>query len=74
MKTLKKIWRFLSGKKTVIGMIMMLTAQGLQAFFPNALTPDQINFLNTAGAAIGGIGLIHKGAKTETAKRLVHKK
>ena len=72
VETLKETWEFLNGKKTTIGMIMMITAQGLQAFFPHALTPDQIDFIQAAGAAVGGLGLLHKGAKTETAHKLTH--
>ena len=72
VETLKETWQFLSGKKTTIGMILMITAQGLQAFFPHALTPDQIDFIQAAGAAVGGLGLLHKGAKTETAHKLTH--
>jgi len=53
-------------------MIMMLTAQGLQAFFPDAMTPEQINFIQTTGAAVGGLGLLHKGAKTETMHKMVN--
>ena len=71
-EALKETWEFLNGKKTTIGMIMMITAQGLQAFFPHALTPDQIDFIQAAGAAVGGLGLLHKGAKTETAHKLTH--
>jgi len=71
-KGLKKGWEYFNGKKTAIGMIMMLTAQGLQAFFPHALTPDQINFIQTTGAVIGGAGVLHKGAKTKTAHKLTH--
>lgn len=72
VETLKETWQFLNGKKTTIGMILMLTAQGLQAFFPHALTPDQIDFIQAAGAAVGGLGLLHKGAKTETAHKLTN--
>ena len=72
VETLKETWQFLNGKKTTIGMILMLTAQGLQAFFPHALTPDQIDFIQAAGAAVGGLGLLHKGAKTETAHKMTN--
>lgn len=74
VETLKETWQFLNGKKTTIGMVLMLTAQGLQAFFPHALTHDQIDFIQAAGAAVGGLGLLHKGAKTETAHKLTHYK
>lgn len=73
-KGLKKGWEYFNGKKTTIGMLMMLTAQGLQAFFPDALTADQVNFIQTTGAVIGGAGVLHKGAKTQTIQKLTHTK
>jgi len=66
MKKIKELWKYLSGKKTTIGMIVMLVGQGVQAFFPNLMTPEQTSFIITTGAVIGGIGVIHKGAKSQT--------
>lgn len=65
IEKLKEAWQYLNGKKTAIGMFLMLTAQGVQVFFPEAMTEEQISFLQTAGAAIGGFGLIHKAGKTK---------
>ena len=73
-KEIKKGWEYFNGKKTTIGMIMMLAAQGLQAFFPHALTPEQINFIQTTGALIGGAGVLHKGAKSQTIQKFTHTK
>lgn len=73
-KKLKQLWKFLSGKKTTIGMLLMLLAQGMQAFFPETLTPEQINFIQMAGAAFGGVGVIHKAGKTKTVQQLTKTK
>ena len=70
---MKKIWDFLNGKKTTIGMLLVLLAQGSQAFFPQLMSVEQINFLYTTGALIGGVGVLHKGAKTETGQNLLTK-
>jgi hypothetical protein len=70
MKWLKKTWQWLNGKKTSIGMAVMLAAQGIQVFAPNLMTPGQIDFIQNTGALIGGFGLMHKGAKTTPVKRL----
>lgn len=73
-KAIKDSWEYFNGKKTTIGMIMMLTAQGLQAFFPHALTPEQINFIQTTGALIGGAGVLHKGTKSQIMQKFTHSK
>jgi ABC-type phosphate transport system auxiliary subunit len=71
---LKQIWKWMNGKKTTIGMLLMLLAQGMQAFFPETLTTDQIQFIQTAGAAVGGVGVIHKGTKTKVVQRIMKTK
>lgn len=71
MKTKKPLWNFLNGNKTAIGMLLLLLAQGSQAFFPSLMTQPQINFLETTGAVIGGIGVIHKGVKWKSAQELI---
>ncbi len=73
MKNAKELWKFLNGKKTAIGMLLMLLAQGSQAFFPHLMNAEQLNFLQTTGTVIGGMGIIHKGAKTQTAQDIIAK-
>jgi len=74
MKKLKQLWEFLNGKKTTIGMLLMLLAQGIQAFLPETLTPEQIQFIQTTGTIIGGAGVIHKAGKTKTVQQLIKTK
>jgi hypothetical protein len=74
MKKLKQLWNYLNGKKTSIGLAVMLTAQAIQVFAPNLMAVEQTEFLQTLGALIGGFGLVHKGTKTETAQKLLHYK
>ena len=66
---MKKILSFLNGKKTAIGMGLMLIAQGLKVFFPEVLNGDQIDYIETIGLIIGGGGLLHKGAKAKLTKQ-----
>jgi hypothetical protein len=62
---LKQLWKWLNGKKTNIGMAVMLTAQAIQVFVPNLMPVEQTEFLQTLGALIGGFGLAHKAGKSK---------
>ena len=62
---MKKIWDFLNGKKTTIGMIIVLVSQGFKVFAPGLINPEQLQFIETTGMVIGGGGLLHKGIKNE---------
>lgn len=73
MNKINELWKFLNGKKTTIGMLLMLLAQGSQAFFPSLMNADQLSFLTTTGALIGGMGVIHKGAKSQTGQSFITK-
>lgn len=48
-------------------MAVVLASQGLKLFAPSLMTPDQYQFIETAGMVIGGFGLAHKGAKVTSA-------
>lgn len=74
MKKLKQLWEFLNGKKTSIGMVVMLTAQAIQVFAPNLMPAEQTEFLQTLGALIGGFGLAHKAGKTKTVRQFTQTK
>ena len=65
MKTLKKLWSTFNGKKTTIGMIIVLVSQGFKVFAPNLIPKEQLDFIETTGMIIGGGGLLHKGIKNE---------
>ena len=73
MNTISKVWNYLNGNKTAIGMLLLLAAQGSQAFFPNLMTAEQINFLELTGSIIGGVGIVHKGAKSKAGQDLLTK-
>lgn len=70
---MKKVWDALSGYKTIIGMTILLAAQGLKVFAPELLTIDQLDFLRDVGSVIGGVGLFDKTAKNERMKALINK-
>lgn len=73
-KKLKQLWEFLNGKKTNIGMAVMLAAQAIQVFTPNLMPAEQTQFLQTLGAMIGGFGLAHKAGKTKPIQQLMKTK
>lgn len=74
MKKLKQLWKWLNGKKTNIGMAIVLIAQGIQVFLPGLMPAEQLDFIQMAGSLIGGLGLAHKGSKTKTIQHLLHTK
>lgn len=73
MKILSKIWNALNGNKTTIGMVVVLVSQGLKLFVPGLMTPEQYQFIETAGMVIGGGGLLHKGIKSSVINNALSK-
>jgi len=67
---MKKAWNWLNGRKTVIGTVIILAAEGVKLFFPELIEPQKIEFVQSIGMILGGVGLVHKGAKTETWKKI----
>lgn len=61
---MKKLWDWFSGKKTNIGMAIMLLAQGVQVFAPGLVPGAQLEYIQLVGGFIGGFGLAHKGVKS----------
>lgn len=69
MKFIQKAWDFFSGKKTVIGMLLLLIAQ-LLVFIDDSFIPSDpawiaflVTWLNKIGAGLGAIGVAHKAVK-----------
>ena len=60
---MKNLWEKLSGKKTNIGMLLLLLAQGLRMFLPDLVPETVPEFIEYAGMILGGVGLGHKGEK-----------
>ena len=60
---IKKRWVDVNGKKTTIGMSIVLISQGMKLFFPELLQPEQYQYFETIGLFIGGAGIAHKGQK-----------
>ncbi len=56
------MWEKLSGKKTVIGSILLALAVWLPEM---GITGDWLQWLSIAGTMFGGVGVVHKGAKGE---------
>lgn len=61
MRALKKIWDFLNGKKTWIGVI--LYGAGYLGECSGNLTPEMSKILKDAGLALGAGGVLHKAYK-----------
>lgn len=53
---MKKIWNFLSGKKTIIGLALMELSH-------TSLAGDFSQLMYIVGGALAGTGLVHKGFK-----------
>ncbi|NIS37849.1 hypothetical protein GWN26_02535 [Candidatus Saccharibacteria bacterium] len=65
---MKKLWKFLNGKKTNIGAVLMVAATVLEIFLDSyglkiEVLQDTVVFLNRIGALIGAGGLGHKTIK-----------
>ncbi len=56
----KKAWKYLTGKKTLIGAAVMLAAKGGTLFFPDLLDEKVYEFLAELGAGIAALGFSHK--------------
>jgi len=56
----EKIWAFLSGKKTIVGMLMIIVADHLTS---GTLGYDLLQY---GGAILAGGGLLHKAQKKFT--------
>ena len=64
MNALKKIWKFLDGKKSVI--TAFYTGAGstiIMVWFPEGLTGTALKIYLTVGILLGGTSVIHKGIK-----------
>lgn len=72
-ETAKKLWKWLSGKKSKIATAIMTATQLTEIINPELL-PDQIvSILMIVGSSLGGIGLLHAGAKTKKGKEITSK-
>ena len=67
---MKGAWEWFNGKKTVIGTVIILAAEGVKLFFPELIEPQKVEFIQSVGMILGGVGLVHKGTKTETWKKI----
>lgn len=70
---MKNIWEFLNGNKTTFGMVLVLVAQGLKVFAPGLITPEQAAFIEQTGMILGGVGVAHKGLKSEKVQNAINK-
>jgi len=59
MRFLKKIWKWLNGKKRNIGVTVLIGTTLVQAFFPTALSPEQYKALEMAALTLSGVGVAH---------------
>lgn len=70
---LNKIWNYLKGKKRNIGTMLYLAGIGLEAFFPELLPAKQTIFIQAAGAAIAGVGVVDALARSKSGTNLISK-
>jgi hypothetical protein len=61
-----KIWNLLNGKKTVIGVILIIILRGIVAVFPDLLSLEVQKWIEDILLLFtGGIGIGHKIIKKE---------
>jgi uncharacterized membrane protein len=61
MKTLKSIWKWLNGNKTIIGSGLLLL--GNLSFVKANISPDILAITNWTGGVLAGGGLVHHAWK-----------
>ena len=76
-KLLKKIGtgaKWLYQRKRNIGIGILLLTTGVQAYFPDAVTPERIRFWELVGGGVAGLGwLENMGKNSETVNRAIKK-
>jgi hypothetical protein len=73
MKIGKRFWNWISGKKTIIGMVVWVAAKGGKMFFPNAIPDEAYEAVKWGSEILMGGGLVHKGFKSKTVVDAVKK-
>jgi hypothetical protein len=69
MKFIEKIWNYLSGKKTAIGIVSHIGLFAYSVFSKNMTIKESLEYHGYI-SGITGVGLFHKGAKTEKGKKI----
>lgn len=59
------ILTWFNGRKTAIGMVLLLAAQGIELLATPGSATTVVQILNWIGAALGATGVAHKVAKRE---------
>ena len=67
---MKKIWTWLEGKKTYIGVSIWVLNSIVRWKFPDALPTDIYESISITGQAIGGIGIFDKARRTEAGQKV----
>jgi len=63
MKTVKRIWKWLSGKKSAIGIVGLSFCQ--LGLIKNNINPGVLEILNLLFTIMGGAGVIHRDWKSD---------
>jgi hypothetical protein len=63
LKSIKKFGNTIVTNKRNIGIGILLVNQGLKAFFPDLMTPEQSNWIDGVGLTIGGVGMAHDAGR-----------
>lgn len=72
MKLLTETWAWWSGKKTVIGALLLIVYGMPHATELFHLTPEWMDVIYYIGSILSGVGIAHKGSKL-TVKKLKDK-
>lgn len=54
---MKRFWKYLTGKKRIIAIAILVANSGLRAFTPELMTPEMHSWIDMAGSVIGGVGV-----------------
>lgn len=61
MKLIASLYNTAVNNKRNIGIAILILNQGLKAFFPNFMTPEKSDWIDSTGLFIGSTGIAHHG-------------
>lgn len=69
----QKVWSFFEGKKTLIGLSILLANAVVSSKFPQVTSPEISSVIELIGGVVGGVGMFDKARRTETGQRWQNK-
>lgn len=69
VKTGKRIWKFFEGKKTFIGLGLLLANAIVSSKFPDVTSPEITKVVDYIGYSVAGVGFADKGRRTSIGQK-----